>query len=1049
RLLFYYYHKILKINRLKGESDQVHLHFDLAEDFERFMLPENTILTAGTDTLGNNLLFETTNAVEITQVKIASLKTIYASRLDDLDTSNYRLTSHIYAAPDADSRDGHGLKMENRYDTWPLFGEEQEYKPQDEVNMANAEIGWAFSSPVLHLGEGKRTITIRMDFVPSSTRILKRLIHDVYNKVNDERAPNEPKKIIQEVFYDRIFNQLDKSRNFRIYLSGSLDWIEVDPNTISVKAVGDGDWAYNSELPTEDNIKVLDALEIEFTLPVAAPAITYYDPNSLEGVQFDSFDPVMKFILNDKKQPYIYSFLQALELDKVKISVQVDNYKSIKVQDENGVIYENKNFYPFTFAPQRATQCNIACPELFKKNLSEVELNIKWDKIPDTVEDFVNNYSNYKDSLHPADVKIQIGALSNYEIEMDHDDSLFFPLFTTTEGDSEIHPTTKLDKSQYKLSKEALQMLQIIPNYDLNEDLIFEEDVDTGYFVLEIVEPRNALYSNIYQNEVNEAMNKNIANPSEQKKFPEQPVVPFVKNLSLNYHAEAEFSVSFGDQNKPEKIFHIHPFGQETTYENSSPKKNYLLPKYNDDGYLFIGLEGVNAPETLSLYFQLSSEDTKEQTLKTIPRIEWLYLSENRWIPFEDSKIIFDTTYGFTESGIIKFNLPWAITGPSTIVDGNLCWIIARVNGDVDRLCKAMYVAPHAVLGKWQFTEDLANRIYNPLDQNSITNFYHAISEIKEIYQPFESFGGKTPETVKEYNCRVSELIRHKNRAVTHWDIERIILQEFSTVLQVKALSHLSDPLNKNAFKLKDYIFADEGENIEYNGIAHKDGLKIVVIPQQEAFKRIKTPKFSLHRLLQIQEYVNTLTTSFMTLQVINPQYEYVRIVANVKFIDNYNNGLTLNRLFEDINHYIAPWLDEAEQDVKIGGTINENVIQNFIKGLDYVKFLTKFSILHIIEEDGLYKLQDTAMEQDIVSIIKARPWGVLLPDDHHEIEMIEHEEEEEPLSRVNSDEIIRFQNKVNILGDKKYIKIKNPKTEIDDTIKEDIEQQYNITITL
>ena len=51
-----------------------------------------------------------------------------------------------------------------------------------------------------------------------------------------------------------------------------------------------------------------------------------------------------------------------------------------------------------------------------------------------------------------------------------------------------------------------------------------------------------------------------------------------------------------------------------------------------------------------------------------------------------------------------------------------------------------------------------------------------------------------------------------------------------------------------------------------------------------------------------------------------------------------------------------------------------------------------------------------------------------LIPDDLHEIDMIEYEEDELPVPRVNSDNIIRFQNKVNILGDKKYIKVKNSK---------------------
>ena len=161
------------------------------------------------------------------------------------------------------------------------------------------------------------------------------------------------------------------------------------------------------------------------------------------------------------------------------------------------------------------------------------------------------------------------------------------------------------------------------------------------------------------------------------------------------------------------------------------------------------------------------------------------------------------------------------------------------------------------------------------------------------------------------------------------------------------------------------------------------------------------------------------------------------------------NNGLTLSKLTEDINKFISPWLYSAEDDIKIGGSLNENVLQNYVKGLSYVKFLTKFSLLHIIEDNGTFKLQDTAAELDQVSIVKARPWGVLLPDENHELEMIEYEEEEVPVQRVNTDEIIRFQSKVNILGDKKYIKIKNPTLETveEDTAEKDTVYTVNIKI--
>ena len=1029
RLQAFYYRKILNLNPLLGESDHAHVMFTLADNIDRYTLPKGTQLTAGLNENSQEIVFETISPIEITKAEIKKIKTVYCSRLDDLDTSNYQLTSHIYSADVANSVDGLGKFQEMKF-SWPIFGEEQEYKASEESNMQLADIGWAFSSPVLHLKEGNRKVTIRLDFEKESTRIFKRLVYDIYLKVNSDRKANEPAKVLTEIFYDRIFNQVDKARNFKIFLTSSKQWFEVDPNTIFVKAVGDGDWVFDTELADEENMGILNALEISFTLPNAAPPVTGFKADVLGGLKFDTPDPIIKFLLNDKKQPYVYSFLQSLEVTKINIAVEVDRVRDLSVVDELEGVSENKNIFPFGTEPNRGTSCYIGNPELFRKHLTEVTFNLEWDRIPETVGDFLKHYEAYENPLNPAEVKIQFGAISNYEIEMEFDESLEFPLFTTTEGNPEIIDVTPLDTSTYLLDEDQLALLNILPNYDLPDNNPYSDNIETGYFVIELTEPRNALYNNIYQNEVQQALNKNVENPEELKKFPKPPVTPFIKSLELSYKAESEWNVKHGDGNKPEMIFHIHPFGQETVYAGGSAYNSNLLPKYNEDGYLFLGLENVKAPETISMYFELTSEDTSEQTLKTVPKITWMYLTENRWIPFDDSKVIFDTTYGFTESGIVRLQLPLSITKNNSILDNEYFWIGAKILGDVNKLCKAIDIHTNAVETRWVFDEKLNDRLHTKILPKSLRSLVHSVSEIKSIAQPYSSFGGRTPEDIKAFNTRVSELIRHKNRIITHWDIERIALEQYPSIFQAKALSYLSNPIDADNEKEKKYVFADEGENEENHGINHKDGIKLVLIPKQIANEKRKTPKFSLHRLLSMQAGLAEVVPPFMNIQVVNPQYEYVRVVANVKFIDNFNNGQTLNRLFEDINAYIAPWLYKDSEDVKIGGSISENVLQNFIKGLEYVKFLTKFSLLHIVEEDGVFKLQDTAMEQDIVSIITARPWGVLLPDDLHEIDMVEFEEEELPQPRVNSDQIIRFQNKVNILGDKKYIKVKNQKFE-------------------
>jgi hypothetical protein len=300
-------------------------------------------------------------------------------------------------------------------------------------------------------------------------------------------------------------------------------------------------------------------------------------------------------------------------------------------------------------------------------------------------------------------------------------------------------------------------------------------------------------------------------------------------------------------------------------------------------------------------------------------------------------------------------------------------------------------------------------------------------SEIKSVFQPFESFHGRRIESRLDYFARVSERLRHKHRAISHWDYERIVLESFSDVHQAKCLSSLSNPIEDLDAKEKVFINIEEEE--EYiQGIRNKEGVLLVVVPKPSQYFHNKTPNFNLKMLKQIEAYLQSYASPFVTLKVRNPIYEYVRVIANVKFnsIEN-QSGLYLQQLHKDIQKFITPWFFDEKIPISIGGYINENSIKDYIKTLPYVQFVTKFSMLHIIEEDGVFKVQDTAEEVEFVPIIQARPWGILIADEDHEIEIIHREEEEAPQRRVNSESVIRFQNRVNILGGQKYVKIKNP----------------------
>ncbi len=291
-----------------------------------------------------------------------------------------------------------------------------------------------------------------------------------------------------------------------------------------------------------------------------------------------------------------------------------------------------------------------------------------------------------------------------------------------------------------------------------------------------------------------------------------------------------------------------------------------------------------------------------------------------------------------------------------------------------------MEVRTQAVMAEW-VDNGKSERLRAPLKAGSIRSLVKKRPEVRGVVQPYASFFARAAEVQDEFFQRVSERLRHKGRAITHWDYERIILDRFHTVNQVKCLSHISDP-----------DFVDVGN------------LRVVVIPASNQATDELTPKVNHGTLLSIQNYLRDNSSPFVDLRVSNPSYEYVRVNCRVKFAGNKNNGDSLEKLRRDIRSFVCPWLSDPGGDIEVGGNIKVEDLFRFIKSLGYVDFVTKFAVLHFYIDDettGIYQLLSTAdprlSDQERTYITARKPWSVLIPDFDHEIEFTEREMEVSP----------------------------------------------------
>ncbi|MCB0643041.1 MAG: hypothetical protein KDC44_15435, partial [Phaeodactylibacter sp.] len=177
--LRFYYEHFLQLRPQGCVPDEVHLSLEVAGHLDRHVVPAGTRLLAGQDADGNDIRFETTHELEVNSASLESIRTIYLSKYNQPEVTSFEVITGMYAAPQANSRDGKGRPFEDPHESWPTFGEEQALKPSDADTMANADIGFAISAPILRMKEGHRKVTMTLFFDPESIQIFKKLLLDI------------------------------------------------------------------------------------------------------------------------------------------------------------------------------------------------------------------------------------------------------------------------------------------------------------------------------------------------------------------------------------------------------------------------------------------------------------------------------------------------------------------------------------------------------------------------------------------------------------------------------------------------------------------------------------------------------------------------------------------------------------------------------------------------------------------------------------------------------------------------------------------------------
>ncbi|GMQ30006.1 baseplate J/gp47 family protein [Algoriphagus confluentis] len=955
RHLDFFYRDVLRIREKPAEPDQAYLIIQLAKHVGEFLIPSLTSFKAGKDGLGFPVSFRTQSNQAVNQAEVAEIKALFRDEF-----------SRFYASPIANSEDGSGGEITQSEGGWSTFGIPNALFPN--ADRPIAVVGFAVSSPVLSLAEGERKISLSLLFHPAE-QLLENLnklnlnssfrfwlsgekdwiaaktggekshaqaITDALNFINSVKTWQDIAGIEPQagpIFDDpergshRPFSGYDigeiTAKNILAYRDSLDDKVFDELEEVKeVRGMGEDkyhDLIYSFQKQAHQIInRGSDGIELilNFSLSPEQEAVVGYKEAVLLQ-KFSTTQPVLKVELAPTAQSYSYSMLQNARLKSAKLGVDVSGIQNLILQNDQTVLPVGKNIHPFGFRPTKGSHFYLGSREVFSKGLTSLAIQLVWSGLPSTGDGFKDHYSGYPVASNWANLNFKVEPTLLKDRDWMKKPSSTPYLLSLFGPDNSNPPSATI-----KLNLDGSFLQNLGPRPELDEIDSWGPDKKQGFLRLSLYgqDFGHSEYPNLFASEVL----KKLDNPD--LPLPKEPYTPELKSVSLTYTAEDLFTPESG---KWSQFFHIGPFGEALIQEKNPP----LIPQFTAQGELMIGLKNHLPGQSIQLLFHIL--DGSGNPEKPSPVVSWSYLSGNTWKAVDKLDLVIDQTRGLIQTGLIQFTLPKAADSRHTLLPDGHTWLKASVAENADALPKLTDILAQAIEVTFDNQKNDPNRLAQALTAGTISKLNVSQNQISKIHQPFSSFGGKMAEAEENFYTRVAERLRHKQRAVTKWDYEHLVLEEFPEVYQVKALNHT-------------YY---EGNLQEYRALAPRHVTLVIIanVQNKNALDPLR-PKASVSLLSKIRESVLKKCSTGVLLHVVNPVYEELQIKTKVRFLPGVDQSIHTKKLEDDLKAFLSPWAFEPTDQFQFEGEIHSSVILHFIEKLPYVDFLSCFELYHLIK---------------------------------------------------------------------------------------------------
>lgn len=909
RHLDFYYREVLRLKEKSAQSGHAHLLVELAKHIPAHSVEAGELFKAGKDDLGREVFFANDRSFVANQAKVTALKAIYrhGDEKVGITAPTDMHAGRLYAAAVINSDNGREPELTSVDQSWhPFYNKIYQNGALAEINMPEAEVGFAIASHYLWMAEGSRWVGMEINVTGYSGALFEDFKKVVMCRLTSEQG------------------WIEKDPIYFFPISASTFWLVIE--------IEGGD----------------------------APITPYVA--KIHGYTFATDLPVLliKF-KHDAANKYAYSVFQDITVTSIKLHTFVFNLKTLALSNDFGPIDTSKPFQPYGASPVANNALVIGSKEIFQKTLTSLSVRWTWFISP---------------TPYQTAPMVKISFLNSGQWRESN--------FTAV----------TVGSSTYSLTDQNNLDVPVIDAPDLTKNEFYATHSRHGFLRLSI---NDNFGQAAYQDALRDFLidKAKIFPPAQPAPEPTTaPIIPVISELTMHYSALQEIDLNSNivneHPNRKAQFFHIAPFGQAEQHPTlNSAKEVFLFPQFDfrrdntnneSEAEFYIGITGLKPPQNLSLLFQVVDGTANPLSAKPDPHIHWSYLRTNEWIAFKENEIE-DRTDGLLNSGIITFAIPRDASDTNTLLPAEMYWIRATVAAKSDAVCRLILVAAQAL--EATFTNKGNDPAFpgKVLAAGTITKLDQPAAAVKKIAQPFATFGGRSAELPVAFYTRVSERLRHKDRAITLWDYERLVLEAFPQIYRVKCLNHTQYEPNES------------GTGI-YRELA-PGHVTIITVPNQQ-FHNLRDPLrpyTSLGLLQEIHAFLQKKAPCFVKLHVKNPQFEAVSVAFTVRFYEGTDETFHKNKLQEAITRFLSPWAFPGSDSPTFGGKIYQAVLLNFIEEQPYVDYVTDFQLFHYIVNNGVTaKIPKMEIEgSTAVSIL------VSMPAKNHVITVINPAEAQTP----------------------------------------------------